>query len=148
MRETATSRSDLGWRGEVAAARFLESKGLHIVERRFRRQTGEIDLICKAKSSDGLLEQLIIVEVKTRRAGTGHRPEAAVSRAKRWKIANTTVVYLYENPELNVDVRFDVVSVIEHSTGFDIRHFCNAFGHADLHGEFGLSPPNTSLSRR
>ena len=52
----------LGERGERAAARFLRRAGYTILARRYRQQTGEIDLIV----TEG--RRVIFVEVKTRRS--------------------------------------------------------------------------------
>ena len=50
----------LGKRGEKVAARFLKRKGCKIVQRNYRCNFGEIDLI----AANG--EYLVFVEVKTR----------------------------------------------------------------------------------
>jgi putative endonuclease len=54
---------DLGRAGEIAAAAFLRSCGLHIVARNWRGRHGELDLVAV---TDGNV--LVFVEVKTSRA--------------------------------------------------------------------------------
>ena len=69
----ADARGRLGRIGETAAEQALRSKGITVLERRFRLRSGEIDLI--AEQGD----LLIFVEVKTRR-GTGYgRPAESVT---------------------------------------------------------------------
>jgi putative endonuclease len=56
------SRAEAGARAEGLAAKFLESRGLTIVDRNFRTRRGEIDLIAR----DGAV--LVFVEVRLRRS--------------------------------------------------------------------------------
>ena len=58
---------ELGSRGEDAAVRSLERRGWEVVERNWRCQLGEVDIV--ARDPDG---QLALVEVKTR-----SRPQGA-----------------------------------------------------------------------
>ncbi|MBI5862956.1 MAG: YraN family protein [Planctomycetes bacterium] len=55
----ATSRDDLGLRGEKLAEKELRRRGLKIVARRYRVPGGELDLICTDKQT------VVFVEVKT-----------------------------------------------------------------------------------
>lgn len=98
--------TDLGHRGEEAAASFLEKQGFVIKEKNYRCRMGEIDLI----GLDG--EYLVVVEVKTRR-GTGYGTAAeAVDHRKQAKIGTAFRFYCHKNaiPEY-MPVRFDVVEV-------------------------------------
>lgn len=52
-----------GDRGEAAAARLLEGRGLRVVARNARTRYGELDLVCRDARG------YVFVEVKTRRAG-------------------------------------------------------------------------------
>ena len=90
--------------GEDAAAAFLKKKGYKIVEQNYRNKIGEIDIIAKNK------ENLVFVEVKTRKSEKFGTPAEAVTYYKKQKIVNTAKWYLSYNPtELNI--RFDVVEV-------------------------------------
>jgi putative endonuclease len=55
--------SDLGRRGEEAAARYLAGRGLRILARNYRSRSGEIDIV----AADG--RGLVLVEVKSATEG-------------------------------------------------------------------------------
>jgi putative endonuclease len=77
-------KDELGRAGEDRAARYLEAKGYAVVARNWRCREGEIDLV----AIDG--DELVVVEVKTRRGeGFGHPFEAIDSRkrARLWRLA-------------------------------------------------------------
>ena len=95
----------LGRRGEILAARVLESRGWRILARNYKAGRREIDVVARR---DRLLA---FVEVKTR-AGEGYGPpEAAVTALKRREIEAVALDYLTRHVHEDVDVRFDVVSV-------------------------------------
>jgi putative endonuclease len=121
------SRRDLGRAGEIAAARFLERRGLMILERNLRSRLGEIDLLAR----DG--RALVFVEVKARRGQPGEPPAAAVNARKRARLSRLALGYLARHRLGERSCRFDVVGVSLDETGVvtDIRHIPNAF---DLDG--------------
>ena len=71
--------------GEQLAARFLEDKGLRILERNWRFSRAEIDLIAE----EG--EVLVFVEVKTRTSDYFGPPERFVSARKRQLLADAAL---------------------------------------------------------
>lgn len=99
-------RTETARRGEDAAAAFLERVGMTIVERNWRCSAGEIDVV----ALDG--DELVFVEVKTRRserAGTG---EEAVSAAKQRRLVRLADAYIHASGVEEVgQVRFDVVAI-------------------------------------
>lgn len=77
-------KDELGRRGEERAARYFADAGYEVVARNWRCAAGEIDLVAVDT------ENVIIVEVKTRRGeGFGHPFEAidARKRARLWRLA-------------------------------------------------------------
>ena len=66
-------RQQLGRAGEAAAERKLVAAGFRILERRYRKRIGEIDLI----ASRG--ELVVFVEVKTRRTDRSGTPGESVT---------------------------------------------------------------------
>jgi putative endonuclease len=82
-----SARRSLGSFGELAAAAHLQRRGASIVERNWRCPIGEIDLVAR------LGEQLLFVEVKTRRSGA-LAPETSVGQAKRRRLARLAYAYL------------------------------------------------------
>jgi putative endonuclease len=117
------SRGDLGRAGETAAARYLEGRGLVILERNLRSRLGEIDLLAR----DG--QTLVFVEVKARRGPAGDPPEAAVDARKRARLSRLAVGYLAARRPDERSCRFDVVGVSFDETGeiTGTRHIRNAF---------------------
>lgn len=128
MAERLTPR-ELAVRGEEAAAAFLEAQGYRILERNYRFQREEIDLICfqpYERYEDG--GELVFVEVKTRRGSAFGEPEDAVDRAKQKAIFRVAEAFLYEYRLENSIVRYDVVTVRWRGGKPEIEHFENAFG--------------------
>jgi len=116
------ARHSLGMDGEAAAARVLQRSGLHILERRYRRRMGEIDLIARQG------ELVVFVEVKTRRKRSHGNPGAAVNRNKQRRMARVALSYLARRGWMGRPCRFDVVEVVAEVGGrLDVRHIADAF---------------------
>jgi putative endonuclease len=99
-------RKRLGERGEDAAAAFLERVGISVVERNWRCPAGEIDIV----ALDG--EEIVLVEVKTRRTVAKGTPEEAVTPAKRRRYAKLAAAYVQAAGISDVSVRFDVITLL------------------------------------
>jgi len=109
-------RQALGRRGEAAAEALLERAGMKIVARRFRRRSGEIDLIAERG------DLVVFVEVKTRR-GTGFgTPAEAVTRTKQERMARVALAWLQRTGGLERRTRFDVVEVCVGAGGASVLH--------------------------
>lgn len=96
--DTTTMR---GREAETAAARYLEQRGLRVVERNFRIRGGEIDLICR----DGRTLVFVEVRLRTRRDFGG--AAASITVAKQRRIVLAARHYLAGRPDC--DCRFDCV---------------------------------------
>jgi len=99
-------RIQLGQIGEEAAAAFLQRRGYHILERNFRNQWGEVDIIAKDKDT------ICFIEVKTRRTENFGAPFESVTRAKQRKLTHVALGYLKARESNEGNARFDVVSVL------------------------------------
>ena len=106
-----------GQRAEDRAAEFLSRRGYQIVERNWRSELGELDLIA-IESGD-----LVFVEVRSRADGSSGGPEETVGRTKQRQLARAASAYLAERAPTFNTCRFDVVAI----TGDDIALFVNAF---------------------
>lgn len=113
-------RQAIGRQGEELAAAYLESRGMRVIERNFRVQGGEIDLIAE----DG--RYLAFVEVKTRRGGAFGRPREAVDVRKQAHLICAARAYLARFPSPPF-CRFDVVEVLWQGEKPRIVHIPNAF---------------------
>jgi putative endonuclease len=107
----AVDRAVTGRAGEALALRYLEARGLRVIERNYRvargrsRHGGEIDLILL--EPDGTL---VFVEVRVRRHGLGGGAAASVGPAKRARLVHAAQTYLSQLPRVP-PCRFDVVAV-------------------------------------
>jgi putative endonuclease len=99
-------RTEIGRRGEDAAASYLERIGLTVVERNWRDGRGEIDIV----ALDG--ETLVVCEVKTRRGTTCGSPEEAVSATKQRRLTRMARSYIASRAIEPCAVRFDVISIV------------------------------------
>ncbi|GAA1847884.1 YraN family protein [Microbacterium koreense] len=78
------AKDDLGRAGEERAAEYLHARGYTVLDRNWRCQDGEVDIVA-AHEAD-----IVFVEVKTRRGfGFGHPFEAidARKRTRMWRVA-------------------------------------------------------------
>lgn len=111
-----------GAAGENAACESLMRDGMTILERNFRRPTGEIDIIAKDRRT------IVFVEVKKRSSLRFGRPAEAVDKAKKMHILRTAMLYLMEKGLDDVPVRFDIIEVLP--TG--VRRLAAAFDATDI----------------
>lgn len=94
-----------GQTGEFLAEGYLVGLGFQIVERNFKCQIGEIDIVAK----DG--NTLVFIEVKTRTSYSFGLPEEAVTTRKIRKIARVGDYYRSCHLGLPEASRIDVVAV-------------------------------------
>ncbi len=90
--------------GEDYTADFLVKKGCRIIARNYRKPCGEIDIIA------GSGDKLLIVEVKTRRAGSLVSGLEAVNDRKKGRIIAAAECYFAENG-LTLQPRYDIAEV-------------------------------------
>lgn len=104
--ECEMDRRSLGAHAETIAAQYLQSQGLTILLRNFRRRLGELDII--ARQGD----VLIVAEVRTRSGRLFGGAAASVTYAKRRRIVRATCQLLQQHRDLSaLRVRFDVIVV-------------------------------------
>jgi putative endonuclease len=111
----------MGMEGESLAAQFLEAKGYTILEKNYRFDRGEIDLVAK----DG--QELVFIEVKARRSREFGAPEESVTPAKESQLKKVAEGYLYEHSIENQSCRFDVVTITYQDGRPVLRLIQNAF---------------------
>jgi putative endonuclease len=115
------SRAALGEGGENAAARHLRGLGYRIIERNFRCELGEVDIIAR----DG--RTLVFVEVKTREEDDP-TPEAQVDAGKQHQLTRAARVYLSRYGTPQPPARFDVIGIVwPAGRSPQIRHTIDAF---------------------
>lgn len=109
-----------GIRGEKIARNFLQKKKYKILETNWRHEKEEVDII----AMDG--EELVIVEVKTRSTDYFGKPEEAVDEAKEKRLITAAEAFIEEN-DLDVEVRYDIISIILKNNRQEINHIQDAF---------------------
>jgi len=114
----------LGKIGESIASKYLIDQGYTILETNYRNVLGEIDIIAQFK------EQIVFVEVKTRKSRRYGYPEEAVNARKQKKIIKTASWYITGKGLKEKNYRFDVI-LIDFSNGIEkkeeVKHIRNAF---------------------
>jgi putative endonuclease len=70
--------------------------------------------------------ELVIVEVKSRGSDSYEHPSEAVSNKKIRFLVNAAEAYIQEK-DINLDTRFDVISIIFMGKTIELEHFQNAF---------------------
>ncbi len=114
------SHNDLGKYGEAEAVTFLQKKGYIILERNWRFQKAEVDIIARKN------DILAVIEVKTRSSLYFGNPQDFVNPKKIQLLVKAINNYVtYRN--LNVEVRFDIIGIYKNESNCDIEHLEDAF---------------------
>ena len=100
------SKNALGVYGEELATRYLSKNGLVILERNWRSDHGEIDVIAREKSD------LVISEVKTRRTVAYGDPIESVTPRKVRRMRGLALRWLDTQSVSPRHIRFDVVGIL------------------------------------
>lgn len=122
MNEPGRSAAIGRW-GETAAGEYLLGIGHRILQKNYKRHTGEVDII----SMDG--DCIVCTEVKTWFGAQQDDLSRALSPSKQRRVARTAQMFLLENGQYRESpVRFDVVC-IGPKTG--LSHYTDAFQGAE-----------------
>jgi putative endonuclease len=114
--------NELGKKGEQLAVDYLIKKGYTIVQRNYRFQKAEVDIIAQIKDT------LAIVEVKTRSTIDFGNPQDFVKPKQIQRLVKAVDEYVNVN-KLNVEVRFDIIAIVRQGNSYNIEHLENAFYH-------------------
>lgn len=114
--------NDLGKLGEELAEEYLRKNNYDILETNWVFQKAEIDIIAQ---KNGVLA---IVEVKTRTSIDFGLPEEFVKPKKIQLLVKAVNEYIVAN-DLDVEARFDIISVHKNAGKFEIEHIEDAFYH-------------------
>jgi putative endonuclease len=113
---------DFGNQGEEWATRMLTEKGYAILQRNYRKQGGEIDIVAFDPSNS----EIVFVEVKSRRNQAFGTPEEAIDERKIGKMADTAQEWLAQNGKESSEWRLDLVALEYNTQGKpDCRHLIN-----------------------
>jgi len=103
-------RRELGRHGEDLAFEYLRRSGMLVLDRNWRPRgaglRGELDIVAR----DG--DELVVVEVKTRRSIAYGSPAEAITRRKLRALRSLTLAWLEQRSIHAPAIRFDVVSIV------------------------------------
>ena len=119
---TGASRRALGAYGEALAARHLVGQGMVLLDRNWRCEAGEIDLVLR----DG--DVLVICEVKTRSSTDYGTPHEAVTDVKVDRLRRLAVRWLEERGLAVRDVRIDLVGIVRPRRGASVLDHVRGIG--------------------
>lgn len=114
--------NELGKKGEQLAVDFLLKNNYDILERNYRFDKAEVDIIAKKD------DILAIVEVKTRSSLDFGNPQDFVKPKQIKNLVKAVDEYVTEN-DLDVEVRFDIIAIVKENKTYNIEHLENAFYH-------------------
>jgi len=114
--------NELGKKGEQLAVDFLLKNNYDIVERNYRFDKAEVDIIAK---KDNILA---IIEVKTRSTADFGNPQDFVKPKQIQRLVKAVDEYVTVN-DLDAEVRFDIIAIVKEGKDFKIEHLENAFYH-------------------
>ena len=112
--------NELGKKGEQLAIDYLLENGYVIVEKNYRFQKAEIDIIAQKESV------LAVVEVKTRSTNYFGNPQDFVNPKKIKLLVSAIDNYVIER-DLDIEIRFDIIAIIKEKSTFKIEHLKDAF---------------------
>ncbi len=95
----------IGRLGETHAADYLVRHGYEILEKNYRKQCGEVDIIARDRDT------LVFIEVKTRRSSRYGTPHDAVDQRKQRQLSRIAQEYLVSHRLEDAVARFDVLGV-------------------------------------
>ncbi|MFD1315352.1 YraN family protein [Namhaeicola litoreus] len=114
------SHNELGKEGELMAVQYLQKNGYVIREQNYRFKKAEIDIIAQKDKI------LAVVEVKTRSTDFFGEPYEFVKPKQQKLIYSAIDEYVIQN-DLEVDVRFDIISIVISPQKTSIEHLTDAF---------------------
>lgn len=111
----------LGKKGEDEACFYLVERDIHILERNWRGEDCEIDIIAEEYG------EIIFIEVKTRTSTADGMPEEAVDTNRMYRMSRAAEEYLHRNELTKYPYRFDIIALDGTLPDLRLRHIVNAF---------------------
>lgn len=114
--------NEFGKLGEQIAVDFLLKKGYKILQKNYRYQKAEIDVIAEKDSI------VSVVEVKSRTGDFLETVSKTINQRKINLIVMAANQYILDR-NLDVELRFDIILIRKKGATFEIEHTKNAFYH-------------------
>ena len=112
--------NELGKEGEQEALRYLENQGYRIRHHNWRSGRRELDIVAEDQ------DELVVIEVKTRRNNQFGNPERSINEKKIRRIVASADAYVRKFA-IDTHVRFDIISLIGEKSPWEIEHIKDAF---------------------
>jgi putative endonuclease len=116
-----SEHNELGKKGEQLAKEHLMAKGYSIIDLNFRAGKAEVDIIAK------IGETYVFAEVKTRTSEHYGLPESFVSNKKQKLFAQAAEAFCEINNHTDIEIRYDILSVIINQYVESVYHIEDAF---------------------
>ncbi|MFN3757193.1 MAG: YraN family protein [Flavobacterium sp.] len=112
--------NDIGKLGEEIAANYLDQQGYEILERNWKFEKAEVDILAQKD------DFLVAVEVKTRTTDAFGLPQEFLKPAQIKRLVKAVDEYMQQHKITN-EVRFDVIAIIIHKKDHTLEHIIDAF---------------------
>lgn len=116
------THNEFGKLGEQMAAEYLTRNGYKILYRNYRYLKAEIDILAQKENI------LAVVEVKSRSSDELQEIAETVNKKKITLLVFAADHYVVEN-DLDVEVRFDIITILKKGKEFQLEHLEDAFFH-------------------
>lgn len=116
------THNDFGKEAEIYAAEHLVKNQYEILAKNWRFLKAEIDIIAIDKSTN----QIVIIEVKSLASSVLKNPEEAINKSKKKLLISAANEFIVQN-EIDLEVRFDAISLVKMNSGWKVNHIKNAF---------------------
>jgi len=117
------THNELGEWGEQYAADYLVSKGYTLLDRNWRYDKAELDIVCQKEENT-----VVVVEVKARNSDFFGDPQEFVTPSKIKHLVKAANEYVISK-DLDVEIRFDIIAVLKNGKREALEHFEDAFYH-------------------
>ena len=113
----STNLQNFGKQGEEITSDFLIKKGYKILCRNWHSRFGEVDIIAQKNN------QIIFIEVKTRKTDSMGSGIESVTRKKINKIIRTGISYLNKNNIQYKSYKIEIVVLKLENSSVNIKHY-------------------------
>jgi putative endonuclease len=110
-----SQRKKTGAYGEQVAERYLIEQGYEILAKNWRCPEGELDLVVRQG------QDLVFVEVRTRRGTRLGTPEESITPAKQAKLIELAYAFLAAYEQSDYRWRIDVIAIVLDERGGVVR---------------------------
>ncbi|WBU87922.1 YraN family protein [Cellulophaga omnivescoria] len=117
-----SNHNEFGKEGEKLAVQFLKDNGYTIKRLNYRYLKAEVDIIAQQQHT------LAIIEVKSRSSEALQNIADTVT-AKKIKLLVMAADHYVADNDLDVEVRFDIITILKNADNLKIEHLKDAFYH-------------------